>query len=179
MIPYDNIAATDQERGDIAALARQMGMDLGSSRPAGETVTTWPSVGTAIAIWRTSGRFGYGPVMTHVTGLPPPAFHCTCATFTPSGNSNVTQPTSVEPGVRLKSPLLKLVPAASPLNTGGYSWLSGPWIAASLFGIVLGAARDPGQLELGADQVLAAVRRVGAVARLGGAGSRTLTRAAA
>ena len=33
MIPYGNIAATDQERGDIAALARQMGTDLGSSWP--------------------------------------------------------------------------------------------------------------------------------------------------
>jgi hypothetical protein len=31
MLVYDKIAATDQERGDIKALARQMGMDLGSS----------------------------------------------------------------------------------------------------------------------------------------------------
>jgi hypothetical protein len=28
---YDKISITDQERGDIAALAWQMGMDLGSS----------------------------------------------------------------------------------------------------------------------------------------------------
>jgi hypothetical protein len=33
MLVYDKIAATDQERGDIEALARQMGMDLGSSWP--------------------------------------------------------------------------------------------------------------------------------------------------
>ena len=33
MLVYDKIAATDQERGDIKALARQMGMDLGSSWP--------------------------------------------------------------------------------------------------------------------------------------------------
>ena len=31
MLVYDKIAATDQEHGDIEALARQMGMDLGSS----------------------------------------------------------------------------------------------------------------------------------------------------
>ncbi len=38
MIPYGKIAVTDHERGGIEALARQMGMDLGSSRrgPAGE-----------------------------------------------------------------------------------------------------------------------------------------------
>ena len=29
MLAYDKIAVTDQDRGDIAALARQMGMDLG------------------------------------------------------------------------------------------------------------------------------------------------------
>ena len=33
MLAYDNIAISDQERGDIVALARQMGMDLGSSWP--------------------------------------------------------------------------------------------------------------------------------------------------
>jgi hypothetical protein len=31
MLTYDKIAVTDQERGDIVALARQMGMDLGSN----------------------------------------------------------------------------------------------------------------------------------------------------
>ena len=31
MLVYDQIIVTDQERGDIAALARQMGMDLGLS----------------------------------------------------------------------------------------------------------------------------------------------------
>lgn len=35
MLAYDKIAATDQERGDIEALARQMGMDLGTSWPGG------------------------------------------------------------------------------------------------------------------------------------------------
>lgn len=33
MFAYDKIAVTDQERGDIVAFARQMAMDLGSSRP--------------------------------------------------------------------------------------------------------------------------------------------------
>ena len=33
MLAYDKIAVTDQERGDIVALARQMGMDLGPSWP--------------------------------------------------------------------------------------------------------------------------------------------------
>ncbi len=33
MLAYDKIAVRDQERGDIAALARQMGMDLGPSWP--------------------------------------------------------------------------------------------------------------------------------------------------
>ena len=33
MLAYDKIAVTDQERGDIAALARQMGTDLGPSWP--------------------------------------------------------------------------------------------------------------------------------------------------
>ena len=33
MLAYDKIAISDQERGDIVALARQMGMDLGSSWP--------------------------------------------------------------------------------------------------------------------------------------------------
>ena len=33
MLAYDKIAVTDQERGDIAALARQMGMDLGPGWP--------------------------------------------------------------------------------------------------------------------------------------------------
>ncbi len=33
MLAYDKIAVTDQERGDILALARQMGMDLGPSWP--------------------------------------------------------------------------------------------------------------------------------------------------
>jgi len=38
ILGHGNITVTDQERGDIAALARQMGMDLGSSwsRPAEE-----------------------------------------------------------------------------------------------------------------------------------------------
>jgi hypothetical protein len=31
MLAYDKITITDQERGDIAALARQMSMDLGPS----------------------------------------------------------------------------------------------------------------------------------------------------
>jgi hypothetical protein len=31
MLAYHKIAVTDQERGDIAALARQVGMDLGLS----------------------------------------------------------------------------------------------------------------------------------------------------
>ena len=31
MLAYDKIAVTDQERGDMVALARQMGMDLGSN----------------------------------------------------------------------------------------------------------------------------------------------------
>ena len=35
MLVYDKIAATDQERGDIEALARQMGMDLGTSWSGG------------------------------------------------------------------------------------------------------------------------------------------------
>jgi hypothetical protein len=33
MLAYDKIAISGQERGDIVALARQMGMDLGSSWP--------------------------------------------------------------------------------------------------------------------------------------------------
>ena len=33
MLAYDKIAVTDQERGDVVALARQMGMDLGPSWP--------------------------------------------------------------------------------------------------------------------------------------------------
>ena len=33
MLAHDKIAITDQERRDIVALARQMGMNLGSSRP--------------------------------------------------------------------------------------------------------------------------------------------------
>jgi hypothetical protein len=38
MLAYDKIAVSDQEHGDIGALARQMGMDLGPawSCPAGE-----------------------------------------------------------------------------------------------------------------------------------------------
>ncbi len=38
MLAYDKIAISDQERGDIVALARQMGMDLGSNwlRSGGE-----------------------------------------------------------------------------------------------------------------------------------------------
>ena len=33
MLTYDKIAISDQERGDIAALARQMGMDPGPGWP--------------------------------------------------------------------------------------------------------------------------------------------------
>jgi hypothetical protein len=33
MLAYDKITATGQERGDIEAPARQMGMDFGSSWP--------------------------------------------------------------------------------------------------------------------------------------------------
>jgi hypothetical protein len=33
MLAYNKIVVTDQERGDIVALARQMGMDLGPSWP--------------------------------------------------------------------------------------------------------------------------------------------------
>jgi hypothetical protein len=34
MLVHDQIAVTDQERGDIAGLARQMGMNLGSGWPS-------------------------------------------------------------------------------------------------------------------------------------------------
>jgi hypothetical protein len=34
MIGYDKIAVTDQERSDIAALGRQMRLDLGSNWPS-------------------------------------------------------------------------------------------------------------------------------------------------
>lgn len=39
MLTYDKITVNDQERGDIVALAQQMGMDLGPS---------WPGLGTEV-----------------------------------------------------------------------------------------------------------------------------------
>ncbi len=36
MLAYHKIAVTDQERGDMVALARQMGMDLGPGWPGPE-----------------------------------------------------------------------------------------------------------------------------------------------
>ena len=46
--------------------------------------------------------------------MPLSGFHWTLVTFTPSLTSNDTQSMETEPGLVLKSPPLKLVPAARP-----------------------------------------------------------------
>jgi hypothetical protein len=50
--------------------------------------------------------------------MPLEGLHWTLVTFTPSLTSNDTEPMELEPGLVLKLPLLKLVPAARPSKPG-------------------------------------------------------------